>query len=181
MFPRGEREREESISVNFATETATATAKNNQRWPGITSVPSARRLSLVLNMSPDICDPIPAIAHTSVSIVETSSPEAISSRDTSINAIPTRNLSSHPLLLAARAHLLPVGPPPRSKPVTNVSSPLCLVMEPILVPNVCIGRRDAPMSNSIARLRLSDRVIQPVPPSILQTPRTHTHLSAPSL
>jgi hypothetical protein len=45
--------------MNFATETATATAaKNNQRWPGITSAPSARQLSLVLNMSPDTCDPV---------------------------------------------------------------------------------------------------------------------------
>jgi hypothetical protein len=126
-----------------------------------------------------------------------SSSQAISSRDMSTNATPTRNLSFLPLRLAARAPLLTVGPPPRSKLVTNVSSPLCLVMEPILVvsdptlppllshacpfpqPNVFIGKRDAPMSNSIARLRPSDRVIQPVPPSILQTPRTH--LSAPSL
>jgi hypothetical protein len=42
--------------MNFATETATAT--NKQRWPGITSAPSARLPSLVLNMSPDICDPV---------------------------------------------------------------------------------------------------------------------------
>jgi hypothetical protein len=101
---------------------------------------------------------IPAIAHTSVSIVETSSPEglsslhlpspaaplisisplcyssqAISSRDTSTNAIPTRNLSFLLLLLAGRAPLLPAGPPRRSKPVTNVSSLLCHVMGPILV------------------------------------------------
>jgi hypothetical protein len=60
-FPRGrERVRRKEISMNFATETATATAaKNNTTiWPGITSAPSARPLSLVLNMSPDICDPV---------------------------------------------------------------------------------------------------------------------------
>jgi hypothetical protein len=60
-FPRGrERVKRKEISMNFATETATATAaKNNTTiWPGITSAPSARPLSLVLNMSPDICDPV---------------------------------------------------------------------------------------------------------------------------
>ena len=47
--------------MNFTTETATATAtaaKNDQRWPGITSAPFARPPSLVLNMSLDICDPV---------------------------------------------------------------------------------------------------------------------------
>jgi hypothetical protein len=99
--------------MNFTTTenaTATATAKNNQRWPGITSAPSARRPSLVLNMSLDICDPvshsatappapltshqIPAIAHTSVSIVETSSPEGLSSLHLPSPAAPLILISS---------------------------------------------------------------------------------------
>lgn len=57
IFPTGGRE-SERMNFTTATATATATAKNNQRWPGITSAPSARQPSLVLNMSPDICDPV---------------------------------------------------------------------------------------------------------------------------
>ena len=124
---------------------------------------------------------------------------ATSFRDISTSAIPTKNpWFRRPLLHAARAHLLPAGRPLPSKLVINVSSLLCHAMGPIPVvspaishplilshacpftqPNVCIERRDAPMSNSIARPPLSDRVIQPVLPTILQTPRTL--LSAPSL
>ena len=58
---------------------------------------------------------------------------AISSRDMLTSAIPTRNLLSLPLPLAAKVPLPPAGPPPQSKPVTNVFSRLCHAMGPILV------------------------------------------------
>lgn len=80
---------------------------------------------------------------------------AISSRDTSINAIPTRNLSFLPPLLAARVPLLPAGRPPRNKPVTNVSSLLYHVMGPILVvshsfsPPVFLSRKPFPSAKCL--------------------------------
>jgi hypothetical protein len=45
-------------SFFFSFPTVTATDWNEQQWLGITSVQFARQLSLVLNMSLDICAPV---------------------------------------------------------------------------------------------------------------------------
>jgi uncharacterized C2H2 Zn-finger protein len=162
---------------------------------------------------------IPAIAHTSVSIVETSLPEGLSSSSLPSPAAPLSSIFPNSDLLSRHVNKchpnekpLVSSIPSRRKGTSSASRattskqacdqcvqstlpcdganpcgqslgflPLGFshIPCPFPQPSASIERRGAPMSNSIDRPRPSDRVIQPVPLTILQTPRTH--LSAPSL
>ena len=176
---------------------------------------------------------IPAIARTSVSIVEISSPEGPSIHSDTVLSFPlpprsitsaTRSyyllylsdlLSRHvnkchpnekPLVSSAPSRrkgtasasrattskqacdqcvqsTLPCdGANPCCKSLLNTSSPnTCssMIYPFRSQPSACTERRGAPMSNSIARLHLWVRAIQPVLLTTLQTPPTH--LSALSL
>ena len=112
----------ERISMNLQLRLQ---LQRTQRWPGITSAPSARLPSLSANMSsrhmrsrghsaPAPTAPLSshtataAIAHTSVSIVETSLPEGMSSLHLPppaplISITPTSPLCSSPQAISSQA------------------------------------------------------------------------------
>ena len=168
----------------------------------------ARRYFLPLSRpSPDAPFPRPPASSSSMPIADSlfhPCHTAIFSPAISTNVTLTRNLSSPPPQIAARALPPPVAPPPPNRPATSVSSPASPAMVQIPAvrpsvsfpsflplphasvpswsqPNVFIGSVAAPTSNFTDRRPPRVPVILPGPPTLsLLLPRAST-LFPPSL